>query len=166
MSEQTEIVIIAAVARNGVIGRDNALPWRLKADLAHFKAHTSGHPIVMGRKTWESLGRPLPNRRNLVVTRNAGFDAPGAEVFASPQAALSALDSAGRVFIIGGAELYRQFIERADRLLITEVWADIGGDAHFPDIDPKLFEETRRESFEADAENEYSFDFVEYRRRV
>lgn len=165
MSGQTEIVLIAAVSRNGVIGRDNALPWRLKADLAHFKAHTSGHPIVMGRKTWESLGRPLPNRRNLVVTRNAGFDAPGAEVFASPQAALRALDDAGRVFIIGGAELYRQFIERADRLLITEVWADIGGDAHFPDIDPKLYEETRRESFEADAENEYSFDFVEYRRR-
>lgn len=165
MSDMSEIIVIAAVARNGVIGRDNALPWRLKADLKHFKAHTSGHPIVMGRKTWESLGRPLPNRRNLVVTRNADYTAAGADVFVSPQAALAAVDGAERVFIIGGAELYRQFIERADRLLITEVWADIGGDAHFPDIDPQRFEETRRESHEADADNEYSFDFVEYRRR-
>lgn len=166
MSMGVEIVLIAAVARNGVIGRDNALPWRLKADLAHFKAHTSGYPIVMGRKTWESLGRPLPNRRNIVVTRNPGYAATGAEVFASPGAAIAAAAEAGKVFVIGGAELYRQLIAHADRLLITEVWADIGGDAHFPDIDLQQFEETRRESHDADADNQYSFDFVEYQRRT
>ena len=164
MSAPLDIVLIAAVARNGVIGRDNTLPWRLKADLAHFKAHTSGHPIIMGRKTWDSLGRPLPKRRNMVVTRNTGLDTPGAEVFSSPQAALGALES-GTVFIIGGADLYRQCIGQANRLLITEVMADIDGDACFPDIDPELFEETGRDSHKADADNEYSFDFVEYQRR-
>ncbi|MCL4760131.1 MAG: dihydrofolate reductase [Rhodocyclaceae bacterium] len=165
MSGKPEIVLIAAVARNGVIGRDNQLPWRQKADLQHFKATTTGSPILMGRRTWESLGRPLPGRRNLVVTRNLEYTAPGAEVFDSPDAALAAMAEAQRVFVIGGAELYRQMLDQADRLLITEIWASIEGDASFPPIDPARFEETRREAHSADPDNEHDFDFVEYRRR-
>lgn len=161
-----EIVLIAAVARNGVIGRDNALPWRLKADLAHFKTATTGHPIVMGRKTWESLGRALPGRRNMVVTRDTAYRAPGAEVFASPEAAIDAVVKAGgeRLFVIGGAEIYRQTIACADRLLLTEVQAEIDGDTRFPFIDQTVFVETRRETHRADEANEFDYDFVEYAR--
>jgi dihydrofolate reductase len=160
---QPEIILIAAVARNGVIGRDNGLPWRLKADLRHFRATTLGHPVLMGRKTWESLGRPLPGRRNLVLSRDADYRAAGAELFATPDAALRA--AAGeKVFVIGGAELYRQLLDRADALMLTEVHAEPEGDAHFPAIAPGRFVEARRETHCADADNEFPFDFVEYRR--
>lgn len=162
MSSDQEVILIAAVARNGTIGLDNTLPWRLKADLARFKAVTLGHPILMGRKTWESLGRPLPGRRNLVVTRNAAFQAEGAEIFSTPEAALAAAD--GPVFVIGGAELYRQLLTRADRLLLTEVQAEVAGDAFFPRFERQTFTEVSREAHPADADNQYSFDFVEYRR--
>ncbi len=168
LRSRPEIVLIAAVARNGVIGRDNALPWRLKADLAHFKAATTGHPVVMGRKTWESLGRALPGRRNMVVTRDTAYRAPGAEVFASPEAAIDAVVEAGgeRLFVIGGAEIYRQTIACADRLLLTEVQADeIDGDTRFPFIDQSVFVETGREAHSADESNEFDYDFVEYARR-
>lgn len=164
MSASPEIVLIAAVARNGVIGRDNDLPWRLKADLAHFKAATLGHTILMGRKTWESLPRVLPNRRHLVVTRDSGYQAPGIEVFDSPQAAIEAASGADRLFVIGGAEIYRQLITIAERLILTEVQAEVAGDAHFPPVDVNVFEETGRESHPADTDNQYAFDFVEYRR--
>lgn len=159
-----EVVLIAAVARNGVIGRDNALPWRLKADLAHFKATTLGHPVLMGRKTWESLGRPLPGRRNLVVTRDRAYTANGAEVFSSLDTAIAAAED-GKVFVIGGAEIYRQLLERADALVLTEVGAEVDGDALFPNFDRSLFTEARRESHVADTDNEFPFDFVEYRRK-
>ncbi|NMG01079.1 dihydrofolate reductase [Aromatoleum toluolicum] len=159
-----DVVLIAAVARNGVIGRDNALPWRLKADLAHFKATTVGHPVLMGRKTWESLGRPLPGRRNLVVTRDESYAASGAEVFASLDAALAAAGD-GKVFVIGGAEIYRQLLDRADALVLTEVGAEVDGDAFFPAFDRSLFTESRRETHAADTNNEFPFDFVEYRRK-
>ncbi|MFP5400750.1 MAG: dihydrofolate reductase [Gammaproteobacteria bacterium] len=165
MSNQPEIVIVAALARNGVIGRDNGLPWRLKADLQHFRALTMGHPILMGRNTWESLGRPLPGRRNMVVTRAAQFRADGAETFASPEAAIAAAADAERIFVIGGAQLYASMLPRAERLVLTEVWADVEGDAHFPMLDRDDFIEERRDSRQADADNEFDFDFVEYRRR-
>lgn len=164
MSDRTQIILIAARARNGVIGRDNGLPWRLKADLARFKRMTMGHPIVMGRKTWESLGRPLPGRRNLVVTRDPGYIAEGAEVFASPQAAVAAANT-DAVYVIGGAEIYRQLLDHADRLVLTEVDADVEGDAHFANFDPAQFVEVSREAHLADADNEYDYAFVEYRRR-
>jgi dihydrofolate reductase len=163
-SPPPEIVLIAAVARNGVIGRDNALPWRLKADLARFRAHTLGHPVLMGRKTWESLGKPLPGRRNLVLTRQPGYTAAGAEVFASADAALAAAAEAAKVFVIGGAEIYRALLSRADILLLTEVAAEVTGDARFPVVDRARFRETSRTPCPADADNEYAFDFVEYRR--
>lgn len=160
-----EIVLIAAVARNGVIGADNGLPWRLKGDLLRFRATTTGHPVLMGRKTWASLGRPLPGRRNVVVSRQEDFAAAGAEVHPGLEAALEAVATAETVFVIGGAELYRQTLARADRLLITEVQAEVVGDTRFPAIDPDRFVETGRESHPADADNQYPYDFVEYRRR-
>ena len=164
MSEgRPEIILIAAVARNGVIGRDNGLPWRLKADLRHFRATTLGHPVLMGRKTWESLARPLPGRRNLVLSRDADYRAAGAEVFATPDAALRAAASE-KVFVIGGAELYRQLLDRANALMLTEVHAEPEGDAHFPAITPGRFVEAWRETHCADADNDFPFDFVEYRR--
>ena len=159
-----EIVLIAAVARNGVIGRENALPWRLKADMAHFRAATLGHPVLMGRKTWESLGKPLPGRRNLVLTRQAGYAARGAEVFASPDAALAAVRDAVRVFVIGGAEIYRMMLPRADTLMLTEVDAEVVGDARFPAFERKRFREVARARSEAGAENEFAVELVEYRK--
>ena len=164
-NDRPEVVFVVAVARNGVIGRDNKLPWRLKADLAHFKATTMGRPILMGRKTWESLGRPLPGRRNLVVTRNPEYVAAGAEVFTGIDAALGAVEG-DRVCVIGGAELYGQLLDRVDVLVVTELQADVAGDAYFPDFDRASFVETRREHHPADEQNEFPFDFVEYRRRA
>lgn len=165
MTNKPELILIAAVARNGVIGRDNALPWRLKADLARFKTATHGSPILMGRKTWESLGRPLPGRRNLVVTRSPNYSATGAEVFDRPDDALTAAANSDKLFVIGGAELYRQLLPSADRLMITEVWADVDGDTRFPPINTLAFEEVRREPNSADDSNEFDYDFVEYVRR-
>jgi dihydrofolate reductase len=159
-----EIALIAAVARNGVIGRGNALPWRLKADLAHFRAVTMGHPVLMGRKTWESLAKPLPGRRNLVLTRQPGYRAQGAEVFASVDDALAALEGSARVFVIGGAEIYRILLQKTDTLFLSEVAADVAGDARFPDFERTRFRETSRTTRMADADNEYAVDFVEYRR--
>ncbi|MBS0543675.1 MAG: dihydrofolate reductase [Proteobacteria bacterium] len=164
-ARRPEVILIAAVARSGVIGRDNALPWRLKADLQHFRAVTLGHPLLMGRKTWESLGRPLPGRRNMVISRSPEFRADEAEVFPSADAALAAVGEHEKVFVIGGAEVYRLTLPVADRLMLTEVWADVAGDAHFPPIDSTRFIEERREPHEADADNEHAFDFVEYRRQ-
>lgn len=165
MSPLPELILIAALARNGVIGRDNALPWRLRADLQHFKAATMGHPILMGRKTWESLGRPLLGRSNLVLTRGPSFKAEGATCFASLDAALAGIADCDKVFVIGGAELYRQVLDRADRLMLTEIDADIDGDAHFPPVDWSKFEEIARQVGQADEYNQYNYAFVEYRRR-
>lgn len=165
MSPLPELILIAALARNGVIGRDNALPWRLRADLQHFKAATMGHSVLMGRKTWESLGRPLPGRSNLVLTRGPSFKAEGVTCFASLDAALAGTADCDKVFVIGGAELYRQALDRADRLMLTEIDADIDGDTHFPPVDWSKFEEIARQAGQADEHNQYNYAFVEYRRR-
>lgn len=159
-----EIVLVAAVAKNGVIGRDNALPWRLKGDMQFFRRTTIGHTVVMGRKTWDSLGRPLPNRHNVVVTRNAAFKAEGAEVASSLETALAA-GGDGSIFVIGGAEIYRQALPYADRLLITEVDAEVEGDACFPAFDHSAFVESARVLHPADADNDFPYSLVEYRRR-
>jgi len=119
----------------------------------------------MGRKTWESLGRPLPGRRNLVVSRDPEFRAEGAECFADPATAIAAVGGAPTLFVIGGAQLYAQLLPHADRLELTEVHADIDGDAHFPAFDPAQFVEECREAHHADADNAFDFDFVRYRRR-
>jgi len=132
-----EVVIIAAVARNRVIGKDNRLLWNIPEDMAHFKALTTGHTVVMGRKTWESLPprfRPLPGRRNIVITRQAAYVAPGAELADSLENALKLASTATTVFIIGGEQIYTQAMAVADRLEITEVDQEPEGDAWFPEI--------------------------------
>ncbi len=165
----SELVLIAAMARGRVIGRGNALPWYLPEDMAHFRAATRGRPVIMGRKTWDSLPerfRPLPGRRNLVVTRHAGWQAAGAEALPSLDAALAATAGAERVFVIGGAELYAAALPLADTLLLTEIDADIAGDVHFPTFAAQGFVEEARERLQAAAPNDFAFAFVNYRRRA
>lgn len=129
-----KIALIVAAARNGVIGGGNKMLWRVPEDFAHFKRTTMGHPIVMGRKTWESIGRPLPGRRNVVVTRNPDYRAEGAELAPSLEAAFKMLNGDGTVFVIGGGEIYRQALPRADVVWLTKIGADFEGDATFPDL--------------------------------
>ena len=139
------LTIIAAVARNGVIGRDGDLPWRLPEDLRHFKRTTSGHPIIMGRATWESIGRPLPRRQNVVVTRQHGYSAPGCSVVHSLDEALAlAWAEDAEPFVIGGAGLYAAALPLASRLVITEVHREVEGDTWFPPFDRAQFREVDR----------------------
>jgi dihydrofolate reductase len=160
-----EIAIIVGRARNGVIGRDNTLPWRLRDDLQQFKRRTLGHPVIMGRKTWESLPGVLPGRPHIVISRQLDYRAQGATVVASLQAALEACAGAERVFVIGGAQIYAEALDRADVLWISEIDAKIEGDACFPAFDPASFQEASREHFAASETNQYPFDVVEYRRQ-
>jgi dihydrofolate reductase len=162
-----KLSLIAAVSRNGAIGRDNDLLWKESADRKHFVATTRGHAVVMGRRTWESLPprfRPLPGRRNIVVTRSAGFDAPGAETADSLQTALLRLQAQPQVFVIGGAQLYAQALPRADELVLTEIDADMDGDVHFPAWDRTVFDEAAREAHAA--ADGTRFAFVTYRRKA
>ncbi len=161
--------LIAAVAQNGVIGRDNALPWRLPGDLGYFKRVTMGKPIVMGRKTFASIGRPLPGRSNIVVSRDPGFRAPGCRTVASLQAALElaselAGEGAGEVLVIGGSQVYAATLPSAQRLYLTEVHAQIEGDAFFPPVDWSQWREVSREQHAAEAPNPYAYSFVVYER--
>jgi dihydrofolate reductase len=159
------ITLIVARARNGVIGRDGTLPWRLPEDLAFFKRTTMGHPIVMGRRTWESIGRPLPGRRSIVVSRQAGFVATGAEVAASLDEALRLCAGSGEVFVIGGAQLYAAALPRAERLIVTEIDADFDGDTRWPAPDPAQWREAAREHLPPAAGRRFALDFVTYLRR-
>lgn len=156
------LTLIVARARNGVIGKDNAMPWKIPGEQAYFKRVTMGHPIIMGRKTWESIGRPLPGRRSIVVTRNPGFDAPGAVVVSSLDAAVAACAGATEAFVIGGAELYRLALPRADRLLITEIDFDFDGDTTFPAPDPAHWREAARDHHAPTVERPFAVDYVEY----
>jgi dihydrofolate reductase len=160
------LTLIVASARNGVIGRDGALPWRLPEDLAFFKRTTMGHPIVMGRRTWESIGRPLPGRRNIVVSRQADFVAAGAEVAPSLDEALSRCAGAAEVFVVGGAQLYREALPRALRLIVTEIDADFEGDTHWPAPDPTQWREAQREHRPPTSARSFGIDFVVYDRRT
>ena len=159
----TLLTLIVARARNGVIGRDNTLPWRLPEDLAHFKRTTMGAPVIMGRKTWESIGRPLPGRRNIVVSRNAQLRLDGAETSSSLEDALRLCVGVEQVFLIGGAQLYAEALPSADRLIVTEIDADIAGDARFPAIDPQRWIATERERHHSEA-NGFDYAFVTYER--
>ena len=162
----TRLVLIAGVARNGAIGKDDALPWRLPEDLKHFRQHTLGWPVIMGRRTWESLPpafRPLPGRRNLVVTRQARWGAEGAEPVPSLDAALERVQDRERAFVIGGAQLYAEALPRADELLLTEIDAEFEADAFFPAWDRSAFVERSRETHRA--ASGWDFDFVHYARR-
>lgn len=155
------ISLIVAKARNGIIGSNNDLPWYLPADLRHFKEVTMGHTVVMGRKTFESiisrLGKPLPGRKNVVITRDESFNYPGVTIIHD----VADISTLGDCFVIGGAEIYRQTIDMADRLYITEVNADIEGDTFFPDINSS-WKEISREQHQADDKNQFDYDFVVY----
>jgi dihydrofolate reductase len=160
------VALVAAVARGGVIGRDGGIPWRLPEDLARFRELTMGHPVVMGRRTWESLPdrfRPLPGRGNLVVTRNADWSAQGADRVGSIEEALALLESERKVFVIGGGEIYAAALPYADELHLTEIDADVEGDTTFPTWDRDEFDEAAREAHVT--EDGTPFAFVTYRRR-
>jgi dihydrofolate reductase len=161
----TTLVLIAAVAANRVIGAQNALPWHLPEDLRHFRLLTSGHAVIMGRKTWESLPprfRPLPGRQNIVVSRDPRFEVEGAELVHSLIEAI-AIANTPTAFVIGGAELYRHALPLAQRLELTEIGIEVDGDAFFPDFDREEWRETNREQHRAEAG--YDFGFATYERR-
>jgi len=161
------ISIVAAIARGRVIGRDNAIPWRIPEDVSHFRAITMGHPVVMGRRTWDSLSdrfRPLPGRRNIVLSRDPDWHEPGAERAGSLAEALELVEGAARVFVIGGADVYAAALPIADDLLLTEIDAEVDGDTVFPPFEAADYEETSRETL--DSETGVPLAFVTYTRRA
>ncbi len=160
------LVLIAAVAKNGVIGANNGLPWRLPDDLKRFRAVTTGHAVIMGRKTWETLPRALPERQNIVVTHRADYQAAGAEVAGSLDEALRRVACPAPAFCIGGAELYRLALLRADELHLTEIDRAFDGDTHFPAFDRGTWRETARESHCQADPGRFHYAFVTYRRAV
>ena len=159
MRQQPRIIIIAAVARNRVIGCGNGLPWHLPADLRHFKQATMGNSLIMGRKTWESLPGLLPHRTHIVVTRTSGYQATGGFVARDMKHALT-FAGGEEVFVIGGAQIYALALPLADRMLITEVDAEVEGDALFPAYDAGQWQETAREAHAADSRNPINYSFV------
>jgi dihydrofolate reductase len=151
--------IIVAIAKNNAIGKDNKLLWYLPNDLKHFKDVTTGHTVIMGRKTYESVGKPLPKRRNIVVTRQA-ISIEGCEVVPSIEAALALCADEEEVFIVGGAEIYRQSIPLTDRIYLTKVDQDFDGDTFFPELNAAEWKETERENFEPDDKNKLKYSFI------
>jgi len=160
---QPAISMIVARSRNHVIGRDNQMPWKISADLQFFKRVTMGHPVIMGRKTWESIGRPLPGRRNIVVSHNADYEATGGELVGSLEEALKSLSEFERVFVIGGEQLFTQAFPKADRLYITEIDLDIdGGDTFFEVPNASDWQEVERTP---GSEGDISFSFITLERK-
>ena len=160
---QPAISMIVARSRNHVIGRDNQMPWKISADLQFFKRVTMGHPVIMGRKTWESIGRPLPGRRNIVVSRNANYSLTGGELVGSLDEALKSLSEFSRVFVIGGEQLFTQAFDKADRLYITEIDLDIeGGDTFFEVPNASAWKEVERTP---GSEGNITFSFVTLERK-
>jgi len=158
------LTIIAAVAKNNALGKDNKLIWHLPADLKRFKNVTLGHHVIMGRKTFESLGKPLPNRINIIITRDSNYTAEGCIVTNSLTQALDAAKDDTDPFILGGAEIYKQALEFADVLDLTIVHHEFDADVFFPEIDLTVWKETSRKSFKADDKNKYDYSFVKYSR--
>lgn len=158
------LTLIAALADNGIIGRDGELPWHLPDDLRRFKRVTTGHAVVMGRRTFESVGKPLPGRRNVVLTRDASWSAEGVEVAASLDEAMSLLQDAGEVFILGGESVYRAALPRAGRLVLTRVHAEIEGDTRFPDWDCEAWRLVEREEHPADERHAHAMTFEVWER--
>jgi dihydrofolate reductase len=157
------IAIIVAASENNVIGREGELPWRLSDDLKRFKAVTMGKPIVMGRKTWESIGRPLPGRHNIVITRQTGFEAAGCDVVSSIAEAIAVAGDAVEIMVIGGSEIYALFLPQVQRVYLTRVHAEIEGDAVFPPLGDE-WRLVSDEAHAADASNEYDVSFRIYER--
>ena len=162
-----QLALIAALSSNGVIGRDNTMPWHLPADLKHFKRVTLGKPILMGRKTYESIGRPLPGRENIVISTNPGLEIAGCHTCTSLDTALTLahkLNPQGRSMVIGGGQLYRLAMPLADRMYLTRVHAEIEGDTFFPEIEPNEWREVQREDFKADSQSQWDLSFIDYQR--
>lgn len=162
-----KISIVAAVANNHVIGAENKLLWHLPADLKHFKTLTMGHTIIMGRKTFESIGKPLPGRRTIVVSRRQDYIAPGCEVAHSVEQALILAKNQKEVFVVGGAEIYNQTINlpQTQKLFITRVFALFEGDAFFPPVDPNRWKLIDRNDYKADKQNPINHTYLTYRRK-
>jgi dihydrofolate reductase len=158
------IALISAMGRNRVIGINNTLPWRLPADLKHFKQITMGKPVLMGRKTYESIGKPLPGRTNIIISRDGDYRVPGCIVAHSIDAALASAAGHEEIMVIGGAALYQQMLPRADRLYLTLIDEDFKGDAWFPEIQPEQWQEQDRVDHEPDAANPYHYSFMTLQR--
>lgn len=159
------ISLIVAAADNDVIGRAGELPWRLADDLKHFRRITMGKPIIMGRRTFESIGRPLPGRHNIVITRREKYMAAGCTVVASAEAAIAAAGEADELLVIGGAEIYRLFLPLAGRIYMTRVHAEPAGDVRLPSIDWSAWSAAGAERHTADAANDFDYTFITYTRR-
>ena len=163
--------LMVAKASNRVIGRNNKLPWYLPNDLKYFKQVTFGKPVIMGRKTWDSLGKPLPGRTNIVITRQADFQAEGAKVVATLDEAVTLAENVAFIegqdeaVVMGGAEIYALAMPQADRLYLTEVHAEVDGDTWFPEYDTSEWKEIGREDFPAEGPNPYDYSFVVYERK-
>ena len=162
------ITIIAAIANNNALGKDNDLIWHLPADLKRFKSITSGHYILMGRNTFESIGKPLPNRTTVIITRNKNYFKEGCLIAHSLEEAIDLVENDTNIFIIGGAQIYNETIKKglADTLDITLVHNDFNADVFFPKINLNEWEETKREDFKADEKNKYNFSFVTYKKKL
>ncbi|MCC6207020.1 MAG: type 3 dihydrofolate reductase [Gammaproteobacteria bacterium] len=160
------VSLVVAMGRNHVIGRDNALPWRLPADLKYFRAVTMGKPVVMGRKTHESIGRPLPGRDNIVISHDPGFRADGCIVLPSLEAAYEHCRDRDEVMVIGGASIYRQALAHTQRIYLTEIGAEFAGDTVFPPLDTATWREVRREDHPVDANNHYPYSFIVLERKT
>jgi len=158
------VSIIAAMASNRTIGIDNRLPWNLPEDLKHFRQLTMGHHILMGRKTWESIGKPLPGRSSVIITRSQDYQVPGCRTANSIPEAIAACGDDGEVFFIGGADLYLQALAVAQRVYLTEIQRDFDGDAHFPALDPATWREVTRTRHQSAGEQALPFHFVMYER--
>jgi dihydrofolate reductase len=154
------ISLIAAMDKNNVIGKDNSLPWKLPADMKRFKELTVGKPVVMGRKTFESIGKPLPGRKNIILTRDKNFRAKGCVVVHSVDESLKAAESSAELMIIGGAQIYRQFLPIANKMHLTLIDAEFGGDAYFPEYSKNEWKEVKREEHQ----NNHRYSFVDFKR--
>ena len=158
------ISIVVAIAENHAIGKDNKLLWYLPNDLKHFKTITSGHTVIMGRKTYDSVGKPLPNRRNIIITRQQ-IDIQGCEVVNSLEEAIALCKTEEEVFIVGGAEIYRQAMAITNKIYLTIVHQNFEGDTYFPDIDENIWIETEREDHDPDEKNKFAYSFITLERR-
>ena len=161
------IALVVAIAENNVIGKDNQLIWHLPADLRHFKNITMGHPIIMGRKTYESIGKPLPGRTTIIITRQPDYNAEGCLVVNSVQEAVAGakkLDE--QAYIIGGAEIYRQALDLTDTIYLTRIHQSFNGDTFFPELKPDMWETVSEEHHEPDEKNKYSYSFIKFERKA
>lgn len=156
------ISLVAAMAKNRVIGKDNGMPWHLPADLKHFKAVTLGKPIIMGRKTYESIGRPLPGRQNIVISSNKDYKLEGCDTVTSFESAMALVEQVEEVMVVGGGFLYSQVLPQANKLYLTFIDLDVDGDTQFPAYEHLSLTELKRETFLADEKNPHNYDFVDY----